>query len=109
VTFAVNATGGTGGLALTYRGLPSGCASANVTSFNCTPTVPGTYNVTVVASDYFGVNASAFVHLTVTSTNTSAPGPSGSSGTDWTLWILVGVVVVLVLVVAVLLVRRNRI
>jgi hypothetical protein len=51
VTFAVNASHGTGSLIYTYSGLPKGCVTANVSFFGCTPTVAGNFTVTVDVTD----------------------------------------------------------
>ncbi len=66
LTFTATVTGGDTPYALSYAGLPPGCATANSSTLACTPTVPGTYNVTVTAVDRLGLsNTSAAVMITV--------------------------------------------
>src|SRR2546428_12127926 len=67
VTLAVAATGGTEPLTYAYAGLPSGCASANVSVITCTPTATGSFTVTVTVSDAAGKSTTATVSLTVNS------------------------------------------
>lgn len=51
--------------AVTYSGLPSGCASASALSLVCTPTVPGSFEVTAVVQGPGGTSAQASASLTV--------------------------------------------
>jgi GH25 family lysozyme M1 (1,4-beta-N-acetylmuramidase) len=46
-----SATGGSTPYTYSYTGLPTGCQSANVSSLYCTPTVTGSYTVTVNVTD----------------------------------------------------------
>lgn len=46
-----NASGGQGYLSFQYRGLPSGCASANLSRLSCTPTETGNFSVELVVDD----------------------------------------------------------
>ncbi|MCI4361195.1 MAG: hypothetical protein L3J91_05780, partial [Thermoplasmata archaeon] len=46
-------------------GVPSGCAPAGTGSLQCTPTVPGTYSVGVVATDNLGFTAGGRTTLLV--------------------------------------------
>ena len=64
-TFADSVSGGTGTITLSYAGLPSGCASADVHSLSCTPTAAGTYQVVAIATDAHGFSANATLALTV--------------------------------------------
>ena len=50
-TFTVVAGGGVGPLTFAYLGLPAGCASANVSTLACTPTVVGGFLVEVTVTD----------------------------------------------------------
>jgi hypothetical protein len=69
VGFAVDlsavSSGGTGGLAYAYLGLPAGCTTANSATLACTPTSSGTTLVSVRATDALGVTSSSSVTLTV--------------------------------------------
>ncbi len=66
VLFWANATGGTGVFTFVYGGLPTGCASRNVTPLNCSPTALGTFGVTVTVQDTGGGHAtSSTVSFTV--------------------------------------------
>ncbi len=49
-------TGGSGTNAYLWQGLPTGCASHDAPTFNCTPTTPGNYSVTLAVTDSSGVN-----------------------------------------------------
>jgi YVTN family beta-propeller protein len=48
-----------------YSGLPAGCTSSNSSSIVCTPTVTGTFNVTVMVTNGYGLSSSATALLTV--------------------------------------------
>jgi outer membrane biosynthesis protein TonB len=79
-TLTVSASGGTGTLKYAYTGLPAGCASANLASISCTPTVSGTFMVTVYVNDTLTYSTSSFVILFVNSdpkitTFTASPNP----------------------------------
>jgi hypothetical protein len=84
----VEVAGGTGPLRFVYSDLPSGCISADTDSLTCTPTSPGNYTISVVATDAYGRAASASLLLIVESTL-----PSGSPSTSAIplQWLLVGV------------------
>jgi hypothetical protein len=51
VNFSAIITGGTPPYAVIWNGLPSGCASADSASVQCTPSDAGTFNITVQATD----------------------------------------------------------
>ncbi len=105
-SFQVVASGGSGSLSYYYSGLPTGCSTpaTTVSSFSCSPTSGGTYNVSVTVADQAGHSAQAWLTLTVL----AATHASGSA-TDWTPYILAAAVVVaIVVVLAVLLLRRRR-
>ena len=62
--FTVVATGPSG-LSYSYVGLPTGCTSANVSAFNCSPTASGTYHVTATVTDPAGASAAVAKNVTV--------------------------------------------
>jgi hypothetical protein len=87
VTFRTVATGGTGNLAYTYVGLPTGCTGGNAAVLTCSPTFAGTYSTTVTILDAVGGNStSEAVVLRVAAAPTSPgipnqpPTHSGSTG-----------------------------
>ncbi|MFI5418686.1 MAG: hypothetical protein ACHQ2Y_07325 [Candidatus Lutacidiplasmatales archaeon] len=61
----VSAGSGTGPLVYAYVGLPPGCASGNTPALRCTPTVAGSFNVTVEITDALGVTAESSVAFQV--------------------------------------------
>ncbi len=65
VVLAALTSGGVGPVAFQYRGLPEGCASADVLSFACAPTAPGAYLLSFEATDSFGSRAAGTATLTV--------------------------------------------
>jgi hypothetical protein len=73
----VSATGGVGPLSYGYAGLPAGCATANRSSLNCTPTSVGSYNVTVTVSDALGRHVQAHQAINVLP-STVPPGGRGN-------------------------------
>jgi hypothetical protein len=81
---AVAVVGLSGGIApftVAYLGLPTGCLSANTTSLACRPSAPGSYGITVGASDSTGYAVSARATLQVNadpsiSAFTSSPAPT---------------------------------
>lgn len=104
VTFTVTASGGTGGLAYQYTGLPLGCSSS-AASFSCTPDRVGVYNVTVVAVDSYGFTSTLW-NVTVT---VEAPAKHTTSGIGTTGWaVVIGIVVIGFLATAALLLQARR-
>ncbi len=65
--FLASVVGGTGPLSYTYLGLPTGCTSEDTPALHCTPTGAGGSMVRLVATDADGVQAVAFVELSVDS------------------------------------------
>jgi|GEM_PF-1497065 len=57
VTFSVATAGGAGTATIGWYGLPTGCDGAAATSFACTPSVPGLFTVTALATDPQGTLA----------------------------------------------------
>lgn len=70
----VSVQGGTAPYTMAYTGLPTGCASANVSTLVCTPTATGTFSVTVTVTDHRAQTASSSASVTVTPV--SVPGPT---------------------------------
>ncbi len=60
-SLAVTATGGTGTDTYTWSGLPPGCTTADTSTLDCTPEVPGNYTISVAVNDSSGTMASALV------------------------------------------------
>jgi hypothetical protein len=104
----VATAGGTGPFRFDFKGLPPGCADANVSSLVCSPTAPGNYTVAVTISDACGETASAQVVLRILSSGAPPPTPTPSThppGQSAGLWgtyeggLLVGVTAFVVVVV----------
>ncbi|MGA8536919.1 MAG: PKD domain-containing protein [Thermoplasmata archaeon] len=66
-TIAINASvlGGVSPYSYAYQGLPPGCVSINSSLIGCLPTQAGSYNLTVVVTDHYGVTVNASVPLLV--------------------------------------------
>lgn len=106
-TIWFNATGamGTGPYTYKYTGLPIGCLG-NTSSFQCTPTRAGIYNVTVSAIDNFGLT-SVVKNVTVTVTPvTKSAAATGIGTTGWA--IVIGILVIGALVTVALLLQARR-
>ncbi len=65
VTVAVLVTGGAAPLTYSYRGLPGGCPSVNLSSWSCAPNSTGVFPVEVIVTDSAGRSASANASLSV--------------------------------------------
>ncbi|MGA8274794.1 MAG: YncE family protein [Thermoplasmata archaeon] len=103
--FTTTPGGGTPPYSYVYSGLPTGCTTSSVAAFTCTPTVTGTFTITVNVTDLNGAHAVAHATLTVASPSSPA-GTSGLSTLDWGL--LVVVVLVILLLLFFFLWRRRR-
>ena len=64
----VTVTGGSIPYGFSFAGLPLGCTSSNTSNLQCTPTVAGTFTVTVTVTDTFGNSTSRSVVLQVNNT-----------------------------------------
>ncbi|MCI4325980.1 MAG: PKD domain-containing protein [Thermoplasmata archaeon] len=84
INFTASALGGSGTPVYSWTSLPPGCPANNGPSISCTPTIAGTYNVSVLALDSENDNASASVVLTVVGAAT--PTSSASPATPIVLW-----------------------
>ena len=51
VLLSTSASGGTGAYTYAWSGLPTGCASADAPTLDCTPTAAGTFSVAVAVTD----------------------------------------------------------
>jgi YVTN family beta-propeller protein len=106
--FTTTATGGTPPYSYTYSGLPAGCATANLAVLRCSPTVTGTFTVTVIVTDDVGAMASAHVNLVV---NAVVGGPpSGSTGPSALEWGVIAVIILIAFfaILFLLLARRRK-
>jgi PKD repeat protein len=65
ITFFVSTSGGNGSLTFSYSDLPTGCSSANSSSFSCTPTSSGTYDVRVTITDQGQETANATLRVSI--------------------------------------------
>ncbi len=100
VTLSVAVSGGAGGDAFAWSGLPVGCVAANASSIDCTPAEAGAYSVSVTVSDATGANATAGpVSFTVRSPTASFLGLPGDEGYELLAGIGAGAVVAIGLVV----------
>ncbi|MCI4326971.1 MAG: hypothetical protein L3K16_04975 [Thermoplasmata archaeon] len=64
-TLTAGASDGYAPYNLTYSGLPPGCATANLTVWNCTPTAAGHYTMVVTIRDMTGTTVTASVAIVV--------------------------------------------
>ncbi|MCI4327735.1 MAG: hypothetical protein L3K16_08930 [Thermoplasmata archaeon] len=65
VVLALFATGGVGPLSYAYKGLPVGCATANVSALGCVPGMPGNFTIVAEVTDSLGVSANASLSIQV--------------------------------------------
>ncbi len=108
VSFAVTAQGGIGTFTFAYVGLPPGCSTSDLATFECVPTQAGQYAVTATVTDSIGLVAIASVEIDVVA-------PSGGShatflglpGNDGYA-LLAGLALAAILVGVVSLRRRSR-
>ena len=64
-TFVANVSGGAPPYAITYTGLPPGCSGSSTPDLPCTPTLPGSYRVSIAVTDSVGGAVSANITLVV--------------------------------------------
>ncbi len=67
-------SGGSGYFSFAWAGLPIGCTSFNVSILFCTPTLAGSYNVTLTVHDFLGATMTS-APLTILVNGTSPPPP----------------------------------
>jgi len=118
VSFTVEVTGGSPPYTYAYQNLPAGCASANVSNLECTPTATGSFTVTITVTDTLLMTTSDSVTLVVASSSgTGTPGGGGGSGSSGSgtlgglsdyIWIVLIVVIVAILAALLLLRSRGR-
>jgi YVTN family beta-propeller protein len=104
---------GSGPLTYSYGGLPPGCRSENLSIWSCTPTRPGEFTVTVVATDVWGRSATSSALLEVTSMGPKTPTVPPNDASFWGLpiWVagvLVASVVIIAALATVIAYRRGR-
>ena len=104
VQFVAEPAGGSGVFSFAFAGLPSGCTSVNSSILTCRPSAPGSFNITLTATDSAGLAAKASVLLTVTAVPTQAATLLGVPAT--TAYALIAVVALLAIALVVLIVRR---
>jgi YVTN family beta-propeller protein len=108
VAFTASVTGGTGPLAYSWSGLPSGCASVNSPVVLCVPAQTGRYAVSVKVTDGTGASVTATGAPVSVS---GAPSPGSGSGTNGLEWAVLGLALVALViggVALVLLLRKDR-
>jgi hypothetical protein len=76
---AIKPTGGSGVYTYRWSGLPAGCLSQNSSSIECSPSVPGTFEITLNLTDTHGLSSNRTFTLNVdpdptVSTPTALPG-----------------------------------
>lgn len=83
-TISVVLAGGSGSPTFVFTGLPAGCAADSTASFGCTPTVPGSFQISVTARDLANYPVSGSAPLNVL----AGGGGSGSAspGIPVTAW-----------------------
>lgn len=85
VTYSTSAAGGSGGYTYTWNNLPPGCTNSGTSTVSCSPSVSGTYSITVTVKDSNGYSVtSGVLSFTVDSAlNVGSPSASpGSGGID---------------------------
>ncbi len=77
-TFSTTASGGSGGLAYAWSGLPTGCSTVSTNALACTPTGTGTFSVTVKVTDTNSYSVTSAALSFTVSTDPTATTPTGS-------------------------------
>ncbi|MCI4321646.1 MAG: hypothetical protein L3K05_05010, partial [Thermoplasmata archaeon] len=108
-TITATPSGGTPPYSFAYTGLPRGCTTANIASFDCTPTAPGSFTVGVNVTDHNGTVSPARAVLTVTSAAGNSPNAGGGgSNSSWVWWILLLAVVIIAMLIVFAWRRKRR-
>jgi len=104
-TLTTSTAGGTAPYSYVYTGLPMGCVTSSTVDLSCTPSVSGTFTVTVNVTDHAGAHALAHATLRVS----SPPGTAGTSGlTAWEWAIIAGLVLLAFLLLLFFLLGRRK-
>ncbi len=92
-TIGVVVTGGAGNNTYVWAGLPRGCSS-HASSFRCTPSLAGTFDISVTVTDATGFNTTSPVAV-LSITGTSPTYQQQEGGPAWWLaFLAIGIVVV---------------
>lgn len=102
--FTVQIAGGTAPFTFVYTGLPPGCVTMNSSSFSCTPSATGSYEVSVTVTDANGRSNTANLSLLV------EPGGNQNAGwiNSWSTWLVLLLVIFVAAVVLFVVFRRRR-
>ncbi len=100
--------GGTGVDRFAYSGLPAGCNSENSTVLNCTPSVAGDFEVSVLITDARGKSGGASAWFNVSAASTTSTGLFGLPGSEGLLLIVALVVILAAAGVGIVMMRRRR-
>lgn len=89
LSLAVSVTGGSGGNAYLWSGLPQGCLGSDAATLSCTPTAPGSSTPSVTVTDTNGGSVTAALPSAITvhaalSVGVTASPTSASSGATLT-------------------------
>ncbi len=103
VSFTATITGGAGTSTYVWSDLPSGCTALNGPTITCSPSVVGTFLVTVSVTDANGELASGSVSLSVAPTFLGLPAVEGYAVVGLLAVLIVGVILAIAL-----LARRRR-
>ena len=76
LTVAIVTSGGSGGNAYTYTGLPPGCSSVDAASLVCVPTEAGAFDVQATVKDSAGASVVGSGTITVQNPPPPPPGPT---------------------------------
>ncbi|MDE1820430.1 MAG: hypothetical protein KGI98_06205 [Euryarchaeota archaeon] len=83
LSLSTTVSGGSGGYAFTWSGLPTGCSSVNAPSLSCSPSAAGAFSsISVSALDSNGVMGGSPIAASITvSASLVVPTPTSSPGT----------------------------
>ncbi len=100
VTIEATSSGGVGAMTYTWGGLPSGCTAPTNVTLTCSPTTPGTYEVTVTVTDQNGGYGFSSANLTVNAAFLGLPAIEGYG--------IVALVAAMITVFGILILARRR-
>ena len=102
-------TGGSAPYSYSYTGLPSGCVSSSTPSLPCTPTINGTFAISVTVHDSASHSVSGIVTLTVVKAATGPGSTSSSPSTEEYLgYLAIAALAVAAVVLIAAALRRKR-